>query len=259
MSRCSLVAVTLLAAAAATGCQSAGPGGALDGGDRDGGSRLTVSAAQSLQRPFEEYAERFAGATVRLSFAGSDALSAQIRQGVRPDVYAAADTVLPRRLFEQGLVERPVQFTGNRLVMAVPAGSEIDALEDLAEEGVDLVVGSEGVPVGAYARQVLAGLSRPVRRAILDNVRSEEPDVSGVVAKLTQGAADAGFLYATDLAAADGRLRAIELPSRLRPRIAYAAAVVVGARRPDAARAFIDGLLSGPGMVALRRAGFVAP
>jgi len=90
-------------------------------------------------------------------------------------------------------------------------------------------------------------------------VRSLEPDVSGVVGKLTQGAADAGLLYATDVEGAGGRLRTIELPSRLCPRVTYVAAVVKGAKEPTAARAFIDGLLSGPGRAALRRAGFVAP
>ena len=40
-------------------------------------------------------ARDFEGATVRLSFAGSDELAAQIRRGVKPDVYAAANTALP--------------------------------------------------------------------------------------------------------------------------------------------------------------------
>jgi len=106
---------------------------------------------------------------------------------------------------------------------------------------------------------VLDRLPAIQRRAILANVRSEEPDVSGVVGKLTQGAADGGFLYATDLAGLAGRLRLIELPERLRPSVAYAAAVVEGGEEPEIARAFIDGLLSGPGRAALQRSGFTSP
>ena len=41
---------------------------------------------------------------MRLSFAGSDELAAQIRQGVKPDVYAAANTKLPDALHEKGLL-----------------------------------------------------------------------------------------------------------------------------------------------------------
>jgi len=221
--------------------------------------RLTVAAAQSLAAPFERYGAAFAGAEPRFSFAGSDELAAQIRRGVRPDVYAAADDVLPRRLFSEGLVERPVVFAGNRLVVAVPAGSEVDEVEDLAGPGMRVVIGTEDVPVGSYAREVLARLPAETRAAILANVRSNEPDVGGMVGKLTQGAADAGFLYATDLRPLEGRLEAVELAPGLRPRVRYAAAVVKGAAEPAAARRFLAGLVHGAGRRALARAGFEAP
>ncbi len=246
---------TLLAAMVAVGLGGCGD----SDGDGPGKPRLTVSAAQSLQGAFEDYGTRFDAATARFSFAGSDQLAAQIRQGVRPDVYAAANTELPSQLFEEGLVEEPVEFAGNRLVIAVPADSDIAGVADLAREEIELAIGAQAVPVGAYTREVLARLPGEQRRAILANVRSEEPDVSGVVGKLTQGAADAGFLYATDVAGVGDRLRSIELPERLRPRVTYGAAVVKGAKEPEAARAFIEGLLSGPGRGALRRAGFTSP
>ena len=250
-----MIRVAVLVAMLAVGLGGCGDSDA----DSAGKSRLTVSAAQSLQGAFEDYGTRFDAATARFSFAGSDQLAAQIRQGVRPDVYAAANTELPSQLFEEGLVEEPVEFAGNRLVIAVAADSDIAGVADLAREEIELAIGAQAVPVGAYTREVLARLPGEQRRAILANVRSEEPDVSGVVGKLTQGAADAGFLYATDVAGVGDRLRSIELPERLRPRVTYGAAVVKGAKEPEAARAFIEGLLSGPGRGALRRAGFTSP
>ncbi len=39
----------------------------------------------------------------------------------------------------------------------------------------------------------------------------------------------------------------------------YGAAVVDGAKEPEAARRFVDGLLSGAGAEALRKAGFEPP
>ena len=63
------------------------------------------------------------GSTPSSQFAGSDELAAQIRQGVKPDVYAAANTTLPDELHADGLVEKPVAFASNTLVLAVPAGS----------------------------------------------------------------------------------------------------------------------------------------
>jgi molybdate transport system substrate-binding protein len=237
----------------------AGCGGGGDGGTSERPA-LMVSAASSLKTALIAYGERFDGADAKFSFAGSDELAAQIEQGVKPDVFASANTNLPDALHAEKLVEKPVVFAANRLVLAVPADStKVSSVDDLVGADVDLVVGAEAVPVGAYTRRVLSALGRETSGRILSRVRSNEPDVAGIVGKLTQGAADAGFVYATDVAGAGGRLRAIELPGELQPRVAYGVAVVRGAKHPEQARAFVRGLLSGAGSEELREAGFERP
>jgi molybdate transport system substrate-binding protein len=221
--------------------------------------QLTVSAAASLKNAFTAYGQTFAAATVRSSFAGSDELAAQIRQGVKPDVFASANTKLPDELFETGLVEKPVVFAANELVLAVPADSAVRSLDDLTRPGTTIAMGAESVPVGSYTRKVLDGLPAAKKVAILDNVRSNEPDVGGVVGKVVQGAVDAGFVYVTDVEATEGKLRAIALPEDLKPQVAYGVAVVKGAKHPEQAKQFVDGLLSGAGREALDRAGFLPP
>jgi molybdate transport system substrate-binding protein len=227
------------------------------GGER-GDHELTVSAAASLAEAFEAYGTQREGVE-RFSFGGSDALTAQIRQGARPDVFASSDISYPRRLHREGLVDEPVVFARNRLVIAVPSGSAVEALDDLAHPGVDLLIGADGVPAGDYARQALRRLPEREREAIVANVRSEEADVKGIVGKLVQGAAEAGFVYASDVAAAAGELRAVELPPELEPDVAYGIAIVKGAANEQAAREFIDGLHKGAGAEALREAGFLPP
>jgi molybdate transport system substrate-binding protein len=230
------------------------------GDDESAKPSLTVSAAASLKTAFTSYGKQFPDATARFSFAGSDELAAQIEQGVKPDVYAAANTKLPEELFAKGLLERPTVFAGNRLVLAVPAsGASVASLQDLERDGVKLAIGSAEVPVGAYTRTVLGKLPAARRDAILANVRSEEPDVAGITGKLTQGAVDAGFLYVSDVRATDGELEAIDLPSELQPEVAYGVAVVKGAKHPEQARAFVAGLLGGAGAEALADAGFEPP
>ena len=113
------------------------------------------------------------------------------------------------------------------------------------------------MPVGAYAREVLGRLPDGLEEKILANVRSEEPDVKGVVGKLTQGAADAGFVYESDVAATPEQLRAIELPPDLEPEVSYGIAVVGDAANPDGAQAFIDGLLAPEGQQVLEDNGFL--
>jgi len=232
---------------------------ALAGCGGGGEPQLTVFAASSLREPLGDYAETFAGAEVRSSFAGSDTLAAQIRQGAGPDVFAAADNADPAELHRESLVGKPVPFAANQLVIAVPKGSEIDSIEDLTEPGTSVLIGDPSVPVGSYTREALSRLPASERRAILANVRSEEPEVSAVVAKLAGGAADAGFVYVTDVEAAAGELRTVPLPASLRPEIAYAAAVVSGSGERQLAQRYLDGLLEGEGETALRRAGFLPP
>lgn len=232
----------LLASAVAAGC---------GGEDR---SALTVAAASSLTE-----AVRACAPDIRLSLAGSDELAAQIRQGAPVDVFLAANTALPAQLAAEGALREPVVFATNALVVAVPADSTVDAVGDLAADGVDVAIGAEGVPVGDYTREVLGRLPAAQRRAILANVRTEEPDVKGVVGKLTQGAVDAGFVYASDVRAASGRLRAVPLPARLEPDVAYAGGVVVATDYPDEAAAFLAGMTEGACADALRDAGFGPP
>lgn len=251
--------LAILAGVSATAALSACGGddtSTTGGGDRP---NLVVSAASSLTEALTECSRSFEGANVRLSFAGSDELAAQIRQGVAPDVFASANTTLPDELHAEGLVERPEVFASNELVLAVPADSAIASVDDLAREGVTIAMGSETVPIGSYTREVLSRLPAGESEAILANVRSNEPDVKGIVGKLTQGAVDGGFVYATDVTAAGDELKAIALPAGLRPSVDYGVAVVRDAEQPELAADYVAGLTDGPCAEALDAAGFGSP
>jgi molybdate transport system substrate-binding protein len=243
---------SVLVAAAALVLAGCGGGG--------GRPAIKVSAATSLKDAFTRYGGQIADAKAEFSFAGSDMLAAQIQQGVKPDVFASANSKLPDGLFAKGLVEKPVPFATNTLVLAVPRGeAKVRTLSDLAKPGVKNAIGSATVPIGTYTRKVLAKLPAAESRAILANVRSNEPDVGGVIGKLTQGAVDAGFVYVTDVKAADGKIEAIALPTRLEPSVVYEVAVVKGTKHGRQAQAFVRGLLRGAGHADLLAAGFGSP
>jgi molybdate transport system substrate-binding protein len=221
------------------------------GGDEDGQAEgpPTVYAAASLAEVFPRI-----DAGARYSFAGSDELATQIREGAPADVYAAAGSKYPQALYDEGLVEKPVTFASNRLVLVVPEDNPagIETVEDVAKNGTKLVVAAEGVPVGDYTRTVLRELGL---EAALDNVVSNEDDVKGVAAKVAIGEADAGFVYATDVRE---DLQALELPEGSQPPIEHQIAVVKGSERKAAADAFVRKVLAEHGREALEAAGFVA-
>jgi molybdate transport system substrate-binding protein len=246
-------AVALVMAPLVAGC------GESDGSASTGAAskpELVVFAAASLGPAFERYGDEFPAADVRFSFAGSDDLAAQIRQGVAPDVYAAANTSLPDDLYEEGLIEKPTTFVTNRLVVGVPAGSDINEVADLEQPGTTIAIGDEDVPVGIYTRQVLDALGPVAKDAILGNVASSEPDVAGIVGKLTQGAVDAGFVYRSDVDAANGRIEEVDIPASASPDVAYGIAAATGAEQPELARRFVNGAVSGKGQQILLESGF---
>jgi molybdate transport system substrate-binding protein len=231
----------------------------LAGCGGSGKPQIKVSAATSLKSAFTKYGGTLTGMTASFSFAGSDMLAAQIQQGVKPDVFASANSKLPDQLYAKGLVEKPVKFATNQLVLAVPASSRVHGLGDLTKPGVTIAIGSATVPIGVYTRKVLSGLGATRSKAILANVRSNEPDVGGVVGKLTQGAVDAGFVYVTDARAIGTKVTAIALPARLQPQVTYEVAVVKGTKHAKQANAFVAGLLTGAGRLDLLEAGFGRP
>jgi molybdate transport system substrate-binding protein len=218
-----------------------------------GTARITVYAASSLTEVFPQIDAR-----ARYSFAGSDDLALQIRQGAPADVFASASPRYTQDLYRRGLVEQPRTFARNRLVLIVPRTNQahIRTVFDLRRPGIRLVVAASSVPIGKYARQVLARLGLS---AALGNVVSDERDVKGVVGKVVLGEADAGLVYVTDVKPVAGKVRAIAVPARGQPTVRYELALVKASRHLAAAHAFVVRVLGEVGRGHLAAAGFLLP
>ena len=190
------------------------------------------------------------------SFAGSNALETQIRNGAPADIFASAAPLNSQRLFSAGIVERPVTFTANRLALIVPKANPagIRTVYDLRSKPVKLVVAGPAVPVGGYTLTVLRkmGLS-----SVLSKVVSRESDVRAVTGKVALGQADAGFVYVTDARAVSDQVTVVRIPAWAQPRVRYEIAVVAKSTNKTAARAWITALLSAKGQTALKNAGFL--
>jgi molybdate transport system substrate-binding protein len=216
-------------------------------------ARVTVYAASSLTEALPRIDTR-----PNYSFAGSNQLAFQIKQGAPADVFASASPSYTQALYREGLVERPRTFASNALVLAVPPSNPagLRSVFDLRDKNVRLVVGSAAVPVGDYTRRVLRRLGLS---SALDKVVSQEPDVKSIVGKVALGEADAGFVYRTDLRAASDRLRAIAIPAWAQPAVRYEVAVVRASRHRAEARRFVAALATPRARRLLRQAGFTVP
>jgi molybdate transport system substrate-binding protein len=216
-------------------------------------ARLTVFAASSLTDVLPAIDDG-----PGYSFAGSNQLAFQIRQGAPADVFASAAPSYAQELYRAGLVERPRTFASNALVLAAPRSNPagIRTVWDLRDKKVQLVVGTASVPIGDYTRRVLRRLGLV---SVLDEAVSQERDVKTIVGKLAVGEADAGFVYRTDVRAAGGRLRAVSIPAWAQPAISYQIAVVRASRSRAAARGYVASLSTRRAKRVLRNAGFTVP
>jgi molybdate transport system substrate-binding protein len=200
--------------------------------------RLTVLAAASLTNVFPKIDSR-----PRYEFAGSDQLAFQIQQGAPADVFAAASPKYPELLYQQGLVQKPIPFATNTLVLIFPKSNpaNIHSVFDLTRPGVKVVIGDPSVPVGAYTQTVLNNLG--IRDAVMKNVVSRETDVRGVLAKVALGEADAGFAYITDARTVKGKVGVIVIRASAQPRVVYEVAVVKDSKNLRAAYTFVTRLI----------------
>jgi molybdate transport system substrate-binding protein len=214
-------------------------------------SPLTIYAAASLTDVFQAF-----DPAQRYSFAGSNTLETQIKNGAPADLFASAAPLNTQRLFAQGLVQRPVTFTSNRLTLIVPRSNPADlhSVYDLKTKPVKLVIAGAAVPVGSYTRTVLRKMGLT---SVLSKVVSQESDVRAVTGKVALGQADAGFVYVTDARAVADQVTLIRIPAWAQPRVRYEIAVVSSSSRQAAAQAWIKKLLSPKGQAALRSYGFL--
>jgi molybdate transport system substrate-binding protein len=208
-------------------------------------------AAASLTKVFPQI-----DPNARYTFGGSGALETQIEQGAPADVFAAASPKQPAQLLAKGLVDKPVEFATNTLVLIVPRANpaHIHSVADITRPGVKLVICNATVPCGDYARKAFKNLG--IAGQAMRNVASQTTDVTQTVADVALGQADAGFVYITDAKAAEGRLTVIHLPAKAKPGAKDFIAVVRATRHPAAARAFVARVLSPAGQAKLRAAGF---
>ncbi len=221
---------------------------------------ITVSAAASLTEAFTKIGSDFkaahpnAGTT--FNFGSSGTLETQIEGGAPADTFASADQDNMTKLSSKNLVDIPVVFARNRLVIVTKPGNpkNVKTLTDLANLGTISLCGRT-VPCGKYAAQILqtAGVSVPetkVTRGI---------DVKGTLQAVTTGDADAAIVYATDAKSAGSTVTAVTIADAQNAIAVYPIATLKRSNNPVTSAAFIKYLTSAKGQATLRSFGFMPP
>ncbi|MGX1885904.1 molybdate ABC transporter substrate-binding protein [Streptomyces sp. NPDC055287] len=220
-------------------------------------AELTVLAAASLTDVFKTagaaYEKAHPGTKLTFSFAGSQELAAQVKQGAPADALVTADTKTMDALRTD--TGAPTVIAKNRLVIATGEGNpqKVDSLKDLADTKLKVVLAAPEVPVGRYSQKILDAQKITVKPV------SQEPNVRAVLSKVELGEADAGLVYKTDAATATDKVDAIEIPDAQNAIAAYPAATLKTSKNSAAAEAFVKWLSSAEAQKIFKDAEFQQP
>ena len=231
-------------------------------------SPLAVAAAASLKPPLEELRQAFEagrpGARVALSYGASGAFLAQIENGAPFDLFFSADVDYPRRAVEAGLAraDDAAVFAVGRLCLWLAPGAPADlrprGLAALADPRIRRV-SIANPAVAPYGRAAEAALRAA---GLLDGIRPKlvlGQSVAQAASFAAAGAVDAALVplsLARQPALAAGAALPLEGPEA---RLPHAAVVLLRARDPALARAFLDFAMGPAGRAAFRRHGYEPP
>jgi molybdate transport system substrate-binding protein len=232
---------------------------------------LTVFAAASLTDAFKEIKTAFEAdnkdVEIVYSFGGSSALATQLKEGAPADIFASANNTQMKVAFDaQRIAGQPRTFARNRLVLIVPADNpaKITGLKDLANAGVKLVIAAPKVPVRDYTDAMLEKLAKQAdfgtayKDAFQKNIVSEEDNVRQVSAKIALGEADAGIVYRSDVTPDIGdKVLFFDIPDAVNTLASYPIAITDNTPNPDAAKKYVDFILSDAGQKILVRWNFI--
>jgi molybdate transport system substrate-binding protein len=124
---------------------------------------------------------------------------------------------------------------------------------DLGSKSVKVALCAPTVPCGAVAAQVFTNAHVSVKPVSL------EVDVKATLAKVELGEVDAGVVYVTDVRAAGGSVKGIEIPDKVNASTTYPIAALTATKNKATAQAFVDYVLSPAGVTVLTAAGFAKP
>ena len=247
MSRRALAGAALLTLLPLTAC---------GGGDDD--TTITVLAASSLTGTFTELGKKFedehSGVTVKFAFDSSATLAQQATGGAPADVLATADTDTMEGA-KSAQASTPQVFATNVMVLATPQSNpaNISSFSDLDKPSVKFVVCVPTAPCGKIGQALLD------QNHITGKPVSQEVDVKSVLAKLTEGEADAGIVYTTDAVAAGDQVTSLPIPGASQQLTSYPIVTLKQSEHADLAQEFVDLVTGSTGQQVLEQAGFGKP
>ena len=231
--------------------------------DKPGSSEITIAAASNLTDAFQELGKQFTAETgirVVFSFGATAELEKQIEYGAPFDVFASADVEHVDKLESKGMLTSGANkpYARGRLVLWIPPNNSIalSSIEDITHADVERIAIAKP-DVAPYGRATVEALRALKLWAQVEPKVIYGQNVSQTKQYAATGNAEVAFLPLALVKPNEGR--SIEVDERLHQPIVQAMAVVKDSRQQEAARRFVDFVLSEKGQALLTRFGYRGP
>lgn len=232
--------------------------------DQQSGSReLIVAAASNLTEALNEIGPQFTnqtGVKVVFSFGATADLARQIENGAPFDVFTSADTAHVDQLESKGLLTPGTRalYARGRLVMWLPPGSSLKAerVESITAKGFEriAIAKPDVAPYGQAAVESLRALG--IWHQIEAKVVYAQT-VSQAKQYAATGNAEVAFIPLALVKPGEGTY--VELDEKLHQPIDQALGIIKDSPKQDAARQFVNFLLSAAGQELLAKKGYLSP
>ncbi len=237
---------------------------------------LIVFAAASMTETLNEIADLYKdvapNVTLTFNFDSSGTLLKQIKEGADCDVFISAAQKQMNELdstkdsdanpdgLDVVLQGTRINLLENKVALVVPDGNPagIETFADLITDKLSLLaIGNSDVPVGQYTLEILEYLGTSADAMAAEGKITYGGNVKEVTTQVSEAAADAGVIYATDAFSA-GLTVVDTATSDMCKQVIYPAAVLNITQHEAEAQAFLDYLQTDAAMAVFEAVGFAA-
>ena len=223
-----------------------------------------ASMTDTLQEIEELYRDVAPHVTLVFNFDSSGTLKTQIEEGAPVDVFISAAQRQMNELGELGFIEdgTRIDILENKVALVVAPGNpkSITSFDSLvtALQGGDILMamGNSDVPVGQYTIEILKYFELDEDALARSGVITYGTNVREVTTQVTEASVDVGIVYATDAFSTGLQVVDTATAEMCGGQVIYPAAVMNVSTDVEAAKAFLDYLLTPPAMAVFENVGF---
>lgn len=220
---------------------------------------LTVYSGAGLRKPMDEIGKVFEeeyGIRVEYSYAGSAQNLSQIELLEEGDIYVPGATFYIEQAMEKGFISESKDVVYHIPVIGVPKGNpaNIQGLDDLAKEGVKVVLGDErSAAIGKTSQKILK--QKGILEKVEENVVSKDATVNEVMVHIAMEQADACIIWEDNVANVD-EVEIVEIEEEFNDIKIIPIGILTFTEKPEEAKKYLDFVASKEGKAIFVKHGF---